>query len=152
MVMRQVTGISVALFCFVSLASAENGLVSVKSAFGVKATSDRLEAAVKEKGMIVFNRIDHAAGAAKVGEQLRPMELLIFGSPAVGTKFILCSGTMGIDLPLKALMWEDEKGTVWLSYNDPKYLASRHAVTGCDEVVKKVEAVLNSLAQTAVAQ
>jgi len=149
--MRYVIGIVFSLFCFVPSASAENGLVNVKSAHGVKATTDRLEAAVKEKGLNVFMRIDHAAGAATVGEKIRPMELLIFGSPAVGTKLIQCGQTMGIDLPLKALIWEDDKGTVWLSYNDPKYLASHHAVTGCDEVVKKVEAVLSSLAQMAAA-
>jgi uncharacterized protein (DUF302 family) len=77
------------------------------------------------------------------------MELLIFGSPAVGTKLIQCGQTIGIDLPLKALIWEDEKGTVWLSYNEPKYLASRHGIAGCEEVVKKIEAVLNSLAGSA---
>jgi uncharacterized protein (DUF302 family) len=101
--------------------------------------------------MNVFNRIDHAAGAAKVGEKLRPMELLVFGSPAVGTKLIQCGPTIGIDLPLKALIWEDDKGAVWLSYNDPGYLATRHASTGCDEIVKKIEAVLSGLAKTAVA-
>jgi uncharacterized protein (DUF302 family) len=151
MVMRYLSGIVILLFCFVPAVSAENGLVNVKSAHGVKATADRLEAGVKEKGMNVFNRIDHAAGAAKVGEKLRPMELMIFGSPAVGTKLIQCGGTIGIDLPLKALIWEDEKGTVWLSYNDPQYLASRHALTACGEVVKKVETVLNTLAQSAAA-
>jgi hypothetical protein len=71
------------------------------------------------------------------------------GSPAVGTKLIQCGATMGIDLPIKALIWEDDKGTVWLSYNDPKYLAGRHGITGCNEALKKVETVLNSLAQTA---
>jgi uncharacterized protein (DUF302 family) len=150
MVMRYVIGIVVSLFYLVSLASAGNGLVNVRSAHGVKATADRLEAGVKDKGMTVFNRIDHAAGAATVGQKLRPMELLIFGKPAVGTKLIQCSQTMGIDLPLKALIWEDGKGTVWLSYSDPKFLSKRHAIKGCDEVVKKIENVLKSLAGSAV--
>jgi len=149
--MRYLMGVAISLLLFVSVASAESGLVNVKSAHGVKVTTDRLEAGVKEKGMNVFSRIDHAAGAAKVGEKLRPMELLIFGSPAVGTKLIQCGRTIGIDLPLKALIWEDEKGTVWLSYNEPKYLASRHAIAGCDEVVKKIEMVLGGLAQTSTA-
>ena len=149
--MRYLIGIVISLFCFVPSVSAENGLVNVKSAHGVKDTADRLEAGVKEKGMNVFNRIDHAAGAAKVGEKLRPMELLIFGSPVVGTKLIKCSQTTGIDLPLKALIWEDGKGTVWLTYTDPKYLENRHAITGCGEVLKKVEAMLGTLAQAAAA-
>lgn len=99
--------------------------------------------------MTMFNRIDHAAGAATVGEKLRPMELLIFGNPAVGTKLIQCGETIGIDLPLKALIWEDGKGTAWLSCTDPKFLADRHTITGCDEVLKKIETVLNSLAGSA---
>jgi uncharacterized protein (DUF302 family) len=149
MVMRYLIGIVISLFCLVLPAYAGNGLVNVKSAHGVKATVDRLEATVKVKGMNVFNRIDHAAGAAKGGKKLRPSILLIFGNPAVGTLLMQCSQTVGIDLPLKALIWEDGKGTVWLSYNDPKYLANRHAIEGCDEVLKKVEAVLNALAHKA---
>jgi uncharacterized protein (DUF302 family) len=149
--MRYLLGLVISLLFFVTPASADNGLVDVKSSHGVKDTTDRLEAGLKEKGMNLFNRIDHAAGAAKVGEKLRPMELVIFGSPAVGTKLIQCGQTIGIDLPLKALIWEDEQGAIWLSYNDPKYLVTRHAITGCDEIVKKIEAVLSGLAKTAAA-
>jgi uncharacterized protein (DUF302 family) len=112
-------------------ASAADGLVALKSPHAAKATMDRLEAALKEKGLTIFARIDHAAGAAKVGKQLRATELLIFGNPQGGTPFMECAQSVGIDLPLKALVWQDESGQVWLGYNDPAYLAARHGVAQC---------------------
>lgn len=108
-----------------------DGLVSVKSPMKAKATMDRFEAIVKEKGLNVFARIDHAAGATKVGKTLRPTEVLIFGNPAGGTPLMECSQTTGIDLPLKALVWEDAAGQTWIGYNDPEYLAKRHEATQC---------------------
>src|SRR5213596_3081522 len=87
---------------------AVDGLITVKSGYGPKETMDRLEASLKEKGMTIFARVDHAAGAAKIGKKLRPTEVLIFGNPQGGTPFIECSQTVGIDLPLKMLAWEDE--------------------------------------------
>ena len=96
---------------------------------------DRLEKVVKERGLKVFARIDHAAGAAKIGKTLRPTELLIFGDPKGGTPFMECAQSAGIDLPLKALVWEDASGQVWLGYNDPAYLAKRHEVSECAVVV-----------------
>lgn len=107
------------------------GLIELKSGYGAKETMDRLESAMKQKGLNVFARIDHAAGAAKIGKQLRPTELLIFGNPQGGTPFMECAQTVGIDLPLKALVWQDESGQVWLGYNDPAYLAVRHRVAQC---------------------
>jgi uncharacterized protein (DUF302 family) len=101
---------------------------------------DRLEAAVKAKGMTLFARIDHAAGAAAVGLSLRPTELLIFGNAKGGTPLMQSNQTVGIDLPLKALVWEDASGATWLSYNDPSWLAKRH---GLD---RKVEAEVGALA------
>ena len=109
------------------------------------------ETAAKEKGLAVFSRIDHAGAAAKIQEKLRPTELIIVGSPAVGTKLMLCGQTIGIDLPLKALIWQDDKGAVMLSYNDPAYLAQRHNLKGCDPVVKKIGDMLSSLANVAIA-
>ena len=91
-------------------AAAADGLIAVKSFYGPKETMDRLEIVLKEKGMTIFARVDHAAGAARVGEQLRPTEVLIFGNPQGGTPFMECSQTVGIDLPLKALVWEDASG------------------------------------------
>lgn len=101
---------------------AADGLIAVKSPRQPKETMDRLEAVLKEKGMTIFARIDHAAGAAKIGSKLRPTEVLIFGNPQGGTPFMECSQTVGIDLPLKALVWQDADGQAWLGYNDPVYV------------------------------
>jgi uncharacterized protein (DUF302 family) len=114
-----------------SIPGAAEGLISVKSRYGAKETMDRLENIVKQRGLNVFARIDHAAGATRVGMSLRPTELLIFGNPKGGTPFMACAQTLGIDLPLKALVWQDASNQVWLSYNDPVFLAKRHAVEGC---------------------
>ncbi|BCO08021.1 hypothetical protein GF1_03970 [Desulfolithobacter dissulfuricans] len=104
------------------------------------------------KGMTVFARINHAEGAQKVGKKLRPTELIIFGNPRVGTPLMQCAQSVGIDLPQKALIWEDEKGQVWLFYNDPEYLADRHGIKGCDEVIKKIANALGNFARTAAVQ
>jgi uncharacterized protein (DUF302 family) len=103
-----------------------DGIKTLASAFGPKDTMDRLEAAVRSKGMTVFARIDHAAGAAEVGLTLRPTELLIFGNARGGTPLMQAKQTIGIDLPLKALVWQDAAGKTWLSYNDPPWVVSRH--------------------------
>ena len=95
-----------------------------------KATIDRLENAAKAKGLTIFARVDHAAGATSVGLPLRPTELLIFGNARGGTPLMQLAQTIGIDLPLKALAWEDAAGKTWLSYNDPAWLAARHGVAG----------------------
>ena len=139
------------LFVTSSVVWAADGLIAVKSPNGVKATMDRLEIALKEKGMTIFARIDHAAGAAKVGKQLRPTEVMIFGNPQGGTLFMECNQTVGIDLPQKALVWEDGSGQVWLGYNDPTYLASRHGVPECP-VVANLKQALAGFAQAAVAK
>jgi uncharacterized protein (DUF302 family) len=139
-------------FIFVGLASvavADNGLVNVKSTHSVKDTADRLEKALATKGMTVFIRIDHAAGAKKVGLSLPPTELVIFGNPKVGTPLMQCSRSVAIDLPQKALIWEDDQGQVWLTYNDPTYLATRHAITGCEAVLEKVGGALQNFAAAA---
>jgi uncharacterized protein (DUF302 family) len=103
-----------------------DGIKTLASAFGPKDTMDRLEAVVRSKGMTVFARIDHAAGAAGVGLTLRPTELLIFGNARGGTPLMQAKQTIGLDLPLKALVWEDASGKTWLSYNDPAWVVSRH--------------------------
>ena len=107
---------------------AADGLTTLRSSFGPKDTMDKLEAAVKAKGMTVFARIDHAAGAAEVGLSLRQTEVLIFGNARGGTPLMQAEQTIGIDLPLKALVWQDASGTTFVSYNDPAYLARRHGV------------------------
>jgi len=138
------------LFC--SPAIAADGLVNVKSAHAVNVTADRLEKVLESKGMTIFARINHAAGAAKVGKTLRPTELVIFGNPKIGTPLMQCSQSIAIDLPQKALIWEDEKGQVWFSYNNPEYLAERHNTQGCDEVFKKVTTALGKFALKATSQ
>ena len=105
-----------------------DGLMTIPSGFAAKETMDRLEAAVKAKGLTVFARVDHAAGAAAVGLSLRPTELLVFGNAKGGTPLMVENQTAGIDLPLKALVHQDADGKVWLSYNDPAWIARRHGL------------------------
>jgi|SRR5579871_930628 len=127
---------------------AENGLVRVESAHSVKDTIDRLQADVKSKGMEIFARIDHAAGANKAGLALRPTELLIFGNAKAGTPLMQANQAIGIDLPLKALAWEDATGKVWLAYNDPAWFASRHNLSGqVDQITGAMTAALAAAAK-----
>ena len=147
--MRKILLTPMALLLCVSLAYADNGVISIKSPYDVKKTADRFENALNEKAMTVFIRRNHAESDRKVGENLRPTELVIFGNPKVGTPLMQCDQSVAIDLPQKALIWQDEAGQVWLTYNDPKYLANRHNLAGCDEVIKKIEKALGNFAKTA---
>ncbi len=131
---------------------ASEGMVKVKSAHSVGETADRLEKALLAKGMKVFQRIDHAAGAKTAGKTLRPTQLLIFGNPKVGTPLMLCSQSIAIDLPQKALIWEDAEGAVWLAYNDPAFLKLRHGTRGCDPVLDKVSKALGNFARSATSE
>lgn len=130
-------------------AGAVDGMVNVQSTFNVKETANRLESILKDKGMTVFNRIKHSEGASKVGIELRGTELIIFGNPKVGSPLMKCRQSIAIDLPQKALIWEDDKGKVWISYNNPRYLEKRHNITGCEKVISKIEKVLASVAKSA---
>lgn len=141
--------IFISITFFSSLVYAGSGLIRIQSAHDVKATADRLEERLKRKGMTLFTRIDHALGAQKAGMKLRATELLIFGNPKVGTPLIHCSRSVAIDLPQKALIWQDDNGKVWLSYNDPKYMAGRHNIIGCKDVLKKIEKALSNLTHAA---
>jgi len=131
---------------------AQEGLVSVPSAHDVATTMDKLEAVLNAKGMTVFTRIDHTAGAAKVDMELRPTQVLIFGNPKIGTPLMNCSQSIAIDLPQKMLAWEDADGKVYLAYNDPAHLKARHATEGCDEVFGKVSGALGNFAKAATAE
>lgn len=135
----------------VSVAGAADGLIAIKSPHSAKATMDKLEEIVKQRGLNVFARIDHAAGAARVGKTLRPTEVLIFGNPQGGTPFMECAQSVGIDLPLKALVWEDASAQVWLGYNDPAFLAQRHGALQCP-VAENLRKALADLADAAVAR
>jgi uncharacterized protein (DUF302 family) len=122
------------------------GLITIRSHYQPKETMRRLEAAVEAKGMTVFAHVDHAAGAAEVALTLRPTDLLIFGSAKGGTPLMQLVQTIGIDLPLKALVWQDEQGTTWLSYNDPAWLVARHGgVSGAEAAVRALAVALHAL-------
>jgi uncharacterized protein (DUF302 family) len=132
-------------------AMAVQGLTTIRSNFGPQDTIDRLETAIKAKGMTVFARIDHAAGAAAVGLALRPTEVVIFGNARGGTPLMQSVQTLGIDLPLKALVWQDTAGVTWLSYNDPAWLAERHGLSGAEAPVGAMTAALDAVAKAATA-
>ena len=134
------------MFTFIFLISApvfaDQGIISIKSTHSVEKTADRLENVLKSKGMTVVARIKHSEAAQKVGMALRPTELLIFGNPLVGTPLMQCAQSVALDLPQKALIWEDESGYVWISYNDPQYLAERHKIDGCEDVLLKIKTAM----------
>ena len=131
--------------------SDEQGLVSKKSPYSVTVTLDRLEKILKDKGVTIATRWSHDAGAAKAGISLRPTELLIFGNPNVGSHFFTSKQAAGIDLPMKALAWQGEAGQVWLTYNDPAYIAGRHGIKDRGEVVQKMSKALDMFSNAAVA-
>lgn len=146
--------LAVVIIIFLSLINTvygEAGLTSIKSPYDVMETMDRLESNVKEKGMRVFARIDHAEGAQQTGQDLRPTQLLIFGNPKAGTPLMQCQQQVAIDLPQKMLVWEDADGQVWLGYNDPRYLVRRHDISGCNEVIEKISQALEKFAKNATA-
>ncbi len=129
---------------------AADGLITTLSGFGAKETLDRLEAEVEARGMTVFARIDHAAGAAEVGLPLRPTEVVIFGNARGGTPLMQADQAIGIDLPLKALVFEDEAGKTWLAYNDPYWLGQRHGITAAAApLIQAMAGALNAVATKA---
>ena len=129
---------------------ATDGLTTLQSSFGPQETVRRLEAAVKAKGMTIFDRIDHAAGASAVGLSLRPTEVLIFGNAKAGTPLMQSVQTIGLGLPLKALVWQDVSRKTWLSYNDPAWLAKRHGLSGeAEAAVGIITAALHAVATAA---
>jgi uncharacterized protein (DUF302 family) len=131
-------------------AMAAQGLTTIPSSYGPKDTMDRLEAEVRTKGMTVFARVDHTAGATAAGLSLRPTEVLIFGNAKAGTPLMQSVQTVAIDLPLKALVWQDASGDTWLSYNDPAWLAQRHELGAETEVtVGMLTAALDVVATAA---
>ena len=133
-----------------SWAGAADGLIAVKSPYGAQQTMNRFEDIAKQRGLTIFARVDHAAGAAKIGKTLRPTEVLVFGNPQGGTPLMECAQSAGIDLPLKVLVWQDAAAQVWLGYNDPAFLAQRHGAPQCP-AVEALGKALSGLAQAAVA-
>ncbi len=134
------------------LAMADHGLITKPSVYSVKETMDRLENVLKAKGITIVTRWAHHEKAAKVDIALRPTELLIFGNPKLGSHMFTSKQTAGIDLPLKALAWEDANGKVWLSYNNPAYIASRHGIKDREKIVNKMSGAMKKFTDIATMQ
>lgn len=143
---------AIALSLVVTSVAAADGVITKPSSNSVPATLDRLEALVKEKGFTVFARIDHAAGAKRVGEKLRPTELLVFGNPKVGTALLLKGQGVALDLPIRVAVWEDANGMVWMAYNDPAWLVQRYEISDADPVVAKMTNALANFTDAAAKQ
>jgi uncharacterized protein (DUF302 family) len=127
-----------------------DGLIVVRSSHGPAETMDRLVAEIKAKGLTVFARIDHASGAKEVGLPLRPTELVIFGNAKGGTPLMQSNQEIGLDLPLKALVWQDASNDTWISYNDPAWLAKRHWLGHeVEPPVKAMTAMLSAVTRAA---
>jgi uncharacterized protein (DUF302 family) len=132
-----------------SQALADGGLMTKASRYSVQETIDRFEAAIKSKaaaGWVIFSRIDHAAAAKEAGLEMRPRTVIVFGNPKAGTPQMTKSATLAIDLPMKALVWQDDQDKVWLTYNSSQYGAAeiypRHGLSVPDDAVKMLEKFL----------
>ncbi|MCG7985368.1 MAG: DUF302 domain-containing protein [Candidatus Thiodiazotropha lotti] len=147
--MKTLTILLVSLLFTSGLARADGGLVTLPSQFSFEETVNRFVAAVEGAGLKVFSKIDHSAGAEKVGQSLRPTLLIIFGSPKVGTALMTSDQRAGIDLPMKALVWEDDQAKVWLGYNHPDKLFDRFAINDREKARKKVTGALQKFAKKA---
>jgi uncharacterized protein (DUF302 family) len=123
----------------------KNGLVQVASSYSVDETMNRLESVLAQRGVRVFALIDHSGEAEKAGMKMPPTKLLIFGNPKGGTPLMLAAPTLAIDLPLKALVWEDKNKKVWVTYNSPEYLRDRHGVP--EDLIKNISVVGALVAQ-----
>ena len=127
-------------------------MIKKPSPHPVATTVDRLVSAVEQAGAKVFARVDHAGGAAKVGAELRPTQMLMFGNPKLGTPAIQGAQTIGLDLPLRVVVWEDEDGKTWLAYHDPADIAALHTLPADAPVIAKMQGALGKLTGVAVAQ
>ncbi len=150
--MYRIAAAFMAAFFMLPIASADDGLISIRSAHSVPVTLDRFGKVVRSKGMTVFARVDHSKGAAGVSLPLRPTVLLIFGNPKIGTLLMQSNQNAGIDLPLKVLAREDENGDVWLVYNDPVYIVSRHGISDRDQIVAKMRKAMQGFSAAATAK
>jgi uncharacterized protein (DUF302 family) len=121
------------------------GLTTIRSNFGPGETMSRIDAGIKARGMTIFARIDHAALAAEAGLTLRPTELILFGNPRSGTPLMQANQTIGMDLPLKMLVWQDASGGTWVSYNEPDWLSRRHGIGGAERVIGAMSAALKGI-------
>jgi len=137
------------ILCVTLPVAAFDGIITIESSFTVKETANRFEQILNEKGMTLFNRIKHSDSAKNIGIELRETELIIFGNPKAGSPLMKCQQSVAIDLPQKALIWEDAKAKVWISYNNPEYLKRRHEISGCEKALAKVAKALGGIAKAA---
>ena len=150
---KAVLGAFVLVFAGIAVAGAsDDDMITKKSSYDVATTLDRLEKIVEEKGIRVMARVDHAKNAQDVSMELRPTQLLIFGNPKLGTALMQVDQRIGLDLPMKVLVWEDQNGNVWLAYVDPRELAERHGIDGDHEVVTKLRKALDAFTTAATQQ
>ena len=138
------------LICF--SINAQDGLIRIESSLSVEKTADKAERILKSKSLIQFIRVNHKKNAEKVGLSLSPTELIIFGNPRIGTPLMQCAPNIAIDLPQKILIYEATNKKVWLSYNDPMYLKSRHNIKGCDDILSKMSNALAAISKAIVAK
>jgi len=146
---RTLTILFLLLISFNSFCADTHNLMSYPSLYSVEQTSQRLTEILKNKGFTIFSQIDHAKGAKNAGIQLADTKLIIFGNPKIGSRLMLCQPTIAIDLPQKALIWQDANKKVWLSVNSPEYLKKRHQVKGCDAIFSKIKKALNAISTKA---
>ena len=130
--------------------NAKKGLVTLRSNHSVQDTADKLVSIIESKGMTVFARVDHQKNAQSAGLSLRPTQVIMFGNPKAGTPLMNCEQTVAIDLPQKVLISEDVDQNIWLSYNNPDYLKTRHNIKGCDTVIDNIAKALNNISAAAV--
>jgi uncharacterized protein (DUF302 family) len=128
-----------------------NGLIQLKSNLSIEATTARIESLLQERNLVLVAKIDHAANGKSVKLELRPTRLFIFGNAKTGTPLMQCNQSVGIDLPMKGLLWQDAQGQVWFGYNDPQYLKDRHQLKQCDREINAASQAMKALA-TAVTQ
>jgi uncharacterized protein (DUF302 family) len=149
--MMKLTAVIAAVVMIPSIAgAADDRVVAKKSPHSVAATLDRLSEVLTARGIGIAARVDHAAAAQKIGQPLKPTQVLIFGNPKLGTPLMQSNRRIGLDLPMKVLAWEDDGGQVWVAYAKPEALKADHAISGRDEVFREMAQALDKLTDEAV--
>ncbi|MCV2402454.1 DUF302 domain-containing protein [Marinomonas sp. C2222] len=143
--MLKATALIIGASLFTLSVNATESLLKYESPYSVQETADRFVSIASSKELTIFTRINHQENAEKAGLKLRPTQVIIFGNPKVGTPLMQCAQDVAIDLPQKILVSQDSEQKVWLSYNNPEYLKTRHKIVGCDAVIGKVSNVLKAL-------
>ena len=138
------------IFLLSCQAQGQDDFLKIKSSYSVKETVEKLSNVLSEKGMIVFSAIDHQKGAVGAGLELRPTTVVIFGNPKVGTKLMQCDQKVGLDLPLKMIIWQDDGGDTWLGYTDPLSLKRKYNLESCSEAIIKVKNAMVNFAKAAI--